>query len=127
MKNQNASSFQNSIDPLNFSFMDEVFVPVNLDEQDNYCPICQSKINSSCSLSHPNDFHKFTLYKDINKRMQEKNEIIEKNLRDIADLKWYYHSFTQNYVFKPSKPNKLEHRNNLFQTRKILCEYLNKI
>ncbi len=121
------SSCKNSVDPLNFSFMDEVFVPVNLNENYNYCPICQAKINDSCPSTHPEDFHKYSLYKDINKRIEEKIEIIEKNLKDIGELKWYYHSFSKNYISKPSTPANFSHRNALFKARKLLCDYLNII
>ena len=121
------SSCKNSVDPLNFSFMDEVFVPVNLNENYNYCPICQAKINDSCPSTHPEDFHKYSLYKDINKRIEEKIEIIEKNLKDIGELKWNYHSFSNHYIFKPSTPVNFNHRNALFKARKLLCDYLNII
>ena len=67
------------------------------------------------------------IYKDINKRIEEKIEIIEKNLKDIGELKWNYHSFSNNYIFKPSTPVNFNHRNALFKARKLLCDYLNII
>ena len=97
------ATFNIEMDDPNVSMGDNIFQHVNIEEKKCECPICEKKIIDSNVSSHFKGFHNPNFYEQILIKINEKKNLLNKCLQDIANLKLLFENNWKNSSLKPKK------------------------